>query len=142
MNNTYTEPPSMVPGNTFSIKDIYGRNVENLTLPKGFVAESFRPPQEKELYFSTIEAHRNTSQIATASFDFDTPRIILGPEPKPKTVRVVRVLEYVGPEKWIEDTMKKNAVGPNGRGMIGGSYTSPGFDTGIRELSIFKEEVK
>ena len=50
-----------------------------------------------------------------------------------KIVRVVRVLEYVGPEKWIKDTMKRNYV----RG-----FCSVGSDRTIRELSTFKEELK
>lgn len=45
--------------------------------------------------------------------DKEVPEVL--PQPLGKLVRVVRTLEYIGPEKWIDITMAKNAITAEGR---------------------------
>jgi hypothetical protein len=62
------------------------------------------------------------------------PAIPFVPTAMPKReeiVRVVRVLEYVGPRSWIDRTMERNAVTP--RGLPNGLQVTVGT---IREIAV------
>ncbi len=129
MNNTY-QPPTPP---AISVKEAY--SLDTILIPDGFEAFEFRPPNEGEMYLSLVDAFRGGKTFSYQDgIAVNGPRLILRQiRPKQKTVRVVRVLEYVGPESWIETTMKNNGV--KGIQVVGSDRT-------IRELSIFKEEVK
>jgi hypothetical protein len=55
------------------------------------------------------------------------------PEPKDKILRVIRVLEYEGPEKWIRKTMDKSYTHGKSALHFNGSH--------ITELSYSEQEV-
>lgn len=137
-----------------TIEEVYPRGIR---IPSGYIAAGFRELRKGDLWLNSIITGTVTGPFQQESGEH---RIILKkllpatqipiidalglnpPKPKEKTIRVVRVLEYVGPESWINNTLDKSAVKPTGLGMVGGSYLSPGRDQRIRELSIHKEEVK
>jgi len=51
-------------------------------------------------------------------------------------IKVTRVLEYIGPRKWVEDTLAKSYITREGSP----SFLSP--PRSIREISRKEEEVK
>lgn len=112
--------------------NVYGTSECNLHPPKGYEFVAFRPPALGEVYMpDTIVA----AAYAARGFKDSEPRLILRARPE-KIIRVIRVLEYVGPEAWIDTTMARNAVKDKNNAFLLGS------DRSIRELSRFQEEVK
>lgn len=113
--------------------NVYGISECDLHPPKGYEFVAFRPPALDEIYMS----HEMTAAIATRHFEDSEPQLIVRalPEPK-KIVRVIRVLEYIGPEDWIIDTMEHNAVKSNHNQFTLASGRN------IRELFRYQEEMK
>lgn len=115
-----------------SVDSVYG--ISTPIVPVGYRNIGFRPVVRGDLFLSNSGIDVLTARDADVVFQQGGSRLILEKLPEPvKNVRVVRVLEYIGPKAWIDSTFKCNGV----KGLQVVSPTST-----IRELSVFKEEVK
>lgn len=131
-------------GPLVSTKEVY--NLDVIPIPDDMEAYAFRPPKFGDSYLSTTDAMRGGKTFSVAAGDFVSPRILL--RKKSKQIRVVRVLEYTGPEDWIKSTMANNGIGPHGpqipanrRSSLGAVTPQMSPDRNIRELSVFQEEI-
>lgn len=142
-----------------SVLSTYGTN--NPIIPEGYYSIEFRAPKVGELFLGIgMDVHQFFSSKTQISA-IGPFRIIVGrlpsnggtygigsilhsrivdrmaernaPPPPPMRVRMLRVLEYIGPETWIEMTCTN--AGVKGTREFGS-------DRFIRELSVFKEEIK
>lgn len=132
-----------------SIADVYPKGY---VVPEDYESLGFRRPYFGEHYLGTSGriVHQYTESCSPSLTVGGGLRVIVRAIPKPeppKTFRLIRVLEYVGTEKFIQSCMENNAVtsaGPRIRNRVTRQWEafSPSSGMKIRELSTFKEEVK
>lgn len=124
------------------VEKTYGRAYSPDMIPPWYGYAGFGVPAVGQDFLPVWGSVRTPSVAMTAISNFHEERILLKKKApaKEKTIRVVRVLEYVGPESWINQTLMNSIVRRDGLNMNGGSYNGP--NKGIKELSTFREEVK
>jgi len=126
----------LLPPPETTIKSVYGTNTP--VIPEGWVSAGFRKLYAGETFLGVSSRPcviTESASYSPSSEENRVCRIILKPAPAPKTIRVVRVLEYVGTEEWVNKTLACNFATPQG------AFALPG-KAQIRELSTFCEEVK
>lgn len=115
-----------------SVESVYGTSTP--VVPSDYIIAGFRPITRGDLFLSKYGPEVFIATDVDVVYHKGGPRLIVEKLSEPvKNVRVVRVLEYIGPKAWIDSTFKCNGV----KGLQVVSPTST-----IRELSVFKEEVK